>query len=192
MLDKSKLYELYIHKVYGETPYLDPYDLEANELEDRSFNLEWSNTEGSKLPVVKEVLYANNVINIHENAAEGRIEHYFISKNKPFTFAEFTLVPYNNGIQFKNVWNHSTLGKGLARWAVFNYYLVKYPFVISDRTHTNAGKNYWEKLISEALSKKYKVFVIYNKQEQQIYSTEEAEEYYFYSKPGNYRFKISK
>lgn len=193
MRDLKTLYKLYIQKIYGESPYLDPYDLEVNQLEDRSFNLEWSNTESIKLPIVKELTNTNRTICIHEDIEAGLGEHFFISKESPFTFATFSFrLLTDGGIQFTNVWNHSVLGKGMARWAIFNFYLENYPYILSDRAHTSAGKNYWEKLITEAINKKYKVFIKYKDYVEQIFSAEEAADYYLGNKPGHYLFKVSK
>lgn len=55
------------------------------------------------------------------------------------------------------LWRSSEAPAGLAQFAVFNYFLKTYPAIMSDALHTEYGKEFWSRLMFEALRTQHDV-----------------------------------
>ena len=80
--------------------------------------------------------------------------------DEPFLASSFTFIEEGRGLNATGVWNHQTF-KSLCRKLIFNYYLVNYDFVISDRYHADEGETYWRKIIKEGLEKGYHISIVH-------------------------------
>jgi len=93
-----------------------------------------------------------------DGIGENSIDFSFLYNDS--LMATFTIKEYpDNGIEILSVWNEMYEGKGLARQIIFEYFLKKYNFILCGESHTEQGKQFWIKLISEAEKEGYKTFL---------------------------------
>ena len=81
--------------------------------------------------------------------------------NNDFIACYFIFEKLHNGLRAGGVWNHKTF-KGLCRKLIFNYYLKKFDFIISDNNHTDDGEGYWRKIIDEGFKRGHVIRIIYD------------------------------
>jgi hypothetical protein len=101
----------------------------------------------------------------------------------------------DNGIEILSVWNDPYDGKNLARQIIFDYFFQSYKYIMCGESHTEQGKQFWYKIIKQALQKNIKCFLVdLNKNtEIPIFSETEQIEYDIYGNDKGYlRLKITK
>jgi hypothetical protein len=109
--------------------------------------------------------------------------------HEKYTFMFFMYKTDGKTMLMEKVWQYQTRF-GFARNAIFDLYLKDYERIVSDGIHSKSGEKYWEKLIKEAESKGFGVFVYdFSKKLQSPYDPSKKEIYY--SSP-NYRLVIQK
>ena len=80
--------------------------------------------------------------------------------DEPFLASCSTFEEEGKGLNATGVWNHQTF-KSLCRKLIFNYYLAKYDFVMSDSHHSDNGETYWRKIIDEGLKKGHYISIVH-------------------------------
>ena len=82
----------------------------------------------------------------------------------PYVEAYFNYSINNGFFIEKKVWQ-GILHLGLCREIIFEYYLKKFNGIISDVLHSNKGEKYWKKLLIQAKSLGYKIYILKNEKE---------------------------
>lgn len=78
---------------------------------------------------------------------DNKFMDYWITQ-QPFIACYFIFQKIKNGLQSLGVWNEIRF-QGTARKLIFDYYLQKYSFVVSDTRHTQQGEKYWKRIIED-------------------------------------------
>ena len=73
------------------------------------------------------------ILYVKSNYGVRKVEDNWLT-DEPFLASSFTFIEEGKGLNATGVWNHQTF-KSLCRKLIFDYYLVKYDFVISDHYH---------------------------------------------------------
>ena len=102
-----------------------------------------------------------------------------ISKNNNnFTVGFFQYISKNNIIEIERVWQDPT-HIGLVRKFITEYLINKFDGILSSDSHTELGEKYWKKLLTYALNKHYKIFMVGpNNTKTPINNTEDIEKHY--------------
>jgi hypothetical protein len=96
--------------------------------------------------------------------------YQFTPKNKPedihdiFVYGDYASAYFNYSIHDgfiieKKIWQ-GHLNMGLFREIMFGYYLNKFQGLISDVIHSPTGEKYWKKLIKQANTNGYRIYVL--------------------------------
>lgn len=104
-----------------------------------------------------------------------------------FVVCLFGYIVNGNTMYEKNVWQ-DPMNFGLCRKILFDKYLKKFDRIVSDGLHSELGGKYWEKLMEQAESSGYKVYVELNGKSFG-YKKENINDYY---KSLNIKFVIEK
>jgi len=90
------------------------------------------------------------------------------------------------------VWQSPT-NIGLCRSFIFEFLLKKYDGFLSDDAHTELGQKYWDKLLKNAITLGYKVFVVEKDKKTELNADTDIDGFYNNSPKGlDYKFLIIK
>ena len=81
--------------------------------------------------------------------------------NSEFIACYFIFEKFRGGLKAAGVWNHKIF-KGTCRKLIFDYYLKRFNFIISDSKQSDDGERYWRKIIDEGFKKGHFITVIYD------------------------------
>lgn len=85
------------------------------------------------------------------------LDHWITAQ--PFIACYYIFETIGEGVQSLGVWNHREY-KESARELLFNFYLNKYKFVISDNKHSDQGEDFWKKIIARAEKENYNIRIL--------------------------------
>lgn len=104
--------------------------------------------------------YSYKNINLSVYIDEGvSFDRYMFISPEPEYVAQFDIQEKNGGVYNGGVWQNRDW-VGIARKLVFDYFLKKYDFFVSDSIQYVQGTRFWEKLLDEAIDKNYKIKII--------------------------------
>ena len=116
-------------------------DLDPNHMDYILYNKEITDQIKTGNPIS-----AYNYLGIKWNLYESDKKYYIIvAENNNKTSVMFIVenLP-DNGIQFKYVWSEAGI-PGIAREAVFTFFLNNFKYIQSDWSHTQNGIKYWKR-----------------------------------------------
>ena len=127
---------------------------------------------------------------VYEYVIDGYTTNVLIKDDNTHAFFMYRV---NNNIAIEEkVWQ-DPICIGLCRQFIFDYILKKYDGLISDDAHTELGQKYWDKLLKQALSLGYKIYVMYKDKKMPLSNDVDIDTYYSNSiKSTEYRFLIEK
>lgn len=105
----------------------------------------------------KRVGTFDNKFQIYRIIGKNIIYDAFLGEG-PKIHAYFSYTLKNNIMEINYVWQNF-LRLGCCRELIFKFYLDHYGGVLSSNFHNERGKRFWEKLLIEAIDKKYRVSV---------------------------------
>jgi hypothetical protein len=125
--------------------------------------------------------------------------YYLLSENKPFIIMEYSFTRITSpikGIENKHLWNFKG-DKGTARMFFDEYILKQEPIIVSDKSQTEKGFNFWKYLWREHVTdKKTHTMYVVNINDGKIVGSIENEQqmndFYTTTKSGNLRFVLQK
>jgi hypothetical protein len=184
MSEYNTFLEYYRKNIITESPFRTGRSF-SEEMDDNAYN----HTAAIEIIGNKTHIGDINVLGVDYSIYADKFENtinYFITK-QPMVNVFFSFKISDGGVIMTGVWNRIN-AKGSARELIFNYYLKKYQFVISDKLQSTQGENYWKKLMIKAITNGYKVTVMTDKDEHDI---DDVDKYWGNTaKFFNYRFKI--
>lgn len=102
-------------------------------------------------------------LRLYKKIEEDMIYIELLQEDQPFIYMihSFSEIKLNgkNGIESHSIWNNRW-ARGLARYWVFDYVSKNYEFMMSDKSHTNKGKTYWEQILRDGIDNNMKVGII--------------------------------
>ncbi len=192
-------YSKYIFEVYGLT-----------EMPVRLHNIDWTlNDSNLNQREADRVLktgknlgnYKISAINFrfYNEEEDGVISYYLIDTNNPYIHAEFSFnrisIPIS-GIESVSIWN-CKYNKGLVRYFIEDYILKQERVLISDKSQTARGFNFWQALFDDCVdgSKTHKMYIIDFKTGNvicNIHNKNEMKEYFGELDKTKFRFVLEK
>lgn len=127
---------------------------------------------------------------LYEYIVGDNIFNILILRGYTEGFFQYKII--GNIVEEVGVWQ-SPVSLGLCRNFIFNYLLKKYDGFLSDDSHTELGKKYWDKLLKKALELNYKIYLVEKEDKILLNSIDDIDKFYFNSPNGlNYRFLIER
>lgn len=148
-MEIDSLLEKYL-MIIGESPMVvSPFTTQYRHYQDRGMN-----------NLLTKKLYGNYTpIDTFETFDIFKDENEWLVTDKNYIYAAFLTKEVDNGIHFTGAWQMLET-RVLARSVIFGYFLKRFAYIQSDKTHTPFGKAYWQAIIETALTEHYKVELI--------------------------------
>lgn len=134
---------------------------------------------------IKKINYLSGVIYLYlvDNVL------YAIDKKSKFISAYIIFREFESGIESLGIWNKFQY-KGLVRFLFFNYFLKKYPKIVSDISHTTQGEKCWEKMVIDSLKSGFYSVFIYNEINKKLINIKTVNELKKYYGSDKYHYRI--
>jgi hypothetical protein len=131
----------------------------GDDLEDTGFNFHESQRIVDELPAIATEKILNHYLTLYRDSYDNdKFMDYWITQ-QPFITCYFMFQKQDTGLQSLGVWNEIRY-QGTARNLLFNHYLQKYNFIISDNRHTEQGEKYWKRIIEDGTRQGYSINVL--------------------------------